>query len=182
MWLTVIGQKFSLSVLNSLYELKSTFTFFCYSNLCQGKITDLTTCWVGHIFRKISTTVEFLDPKIWKYMCSEDNLFLSTELYPSYPSTPHSNLYTPPGMPFALHEAGFGVGIALLALVVFVADRSLILLIKAGRLAEAYTYQELVEVSFGRPGYYLCAVLQFMYPFIGQSLCVSDQLQLPNER
>ena len=70
------------------------------------------------------------------------------------------------GMPFALHEAGFGVGVLLILTVAYVTDRSLVLLIAGGRVASVSSYQELVEAAFGKPGYLLCSMLQFLYPFI----------------
>ncbi|XP_065167119.1 putative sodium-coupled neutral amino acid transporter 11 [Atheta coriaria] len=70
------------------------------------------------------------------------------------------------GMPYALHEAGFGLGLLLLFLVAFITDYSLILMVRAGHLCGRYTYQGIMEAAFGRPGYILLSILQFVYPFI----------------
>ncbi|KAK3771301.1 hypothetical protein RRG08_024378 [Elysia crispata] len=70
------------------------------------------------------------------------------------------------GIPFALHQAGFGLGIILLILVAYFTDYSIFLLIEGGQLSNTDTYQDMVLVAFGRPGFYLLTVLQFLYPFI----------------
>lgn len=70
------------------------------------------------------------------------------------------------GIPYALHKAGFGVGIFLLIFLAIVTDYSLSLLVKAANLAGVTSYQDLVHVAFGRPGFYLLTLLQFIYPFI----------------
>ncbi|GFN75345.1 sodium-coupled neutral amino acid transporter 11 [Plakobranchus ocellatus] len=70
------------------------------------------------------------------------------------------------GIPFALKQAGFGLGIILLILVAFTTDYSIFLLIEGGHLSNTDTYQDMVLVAFGRPGFYLLTVLQFLYPFI----------------
>lgn len=70
------------------------------------------------------------------------------------------------GMPFALKQAGFGLGLILIILVAFVTDYSIMVLIEAGRLSNTDTYQDMVLVAFGRPGFYILTVLQFLYPFI----------------
>ncbi|XP_069996961.1 putative sodium-coupled neutral amino acid transporter 11 [Penaeus vannamei] len=70
------------------------------------------------------------------------------------------------GMPLALHEAGFGVGLLLLVLVSLITDASLCLMIAVARTVQANTYQELVSRAFGRPGFIVTSCLQFLYPFI----------------
>lgn len=70
------------------------------------------------------------------------------------------------GMPYALHQAGFGVGIILIFVVALVTDYSLILLIQGGLIAGTKTYQGLMEAAFGRPGFYILSLIQFVYPFI----------------
>lgn len=47
-----------------------------------------------------------------------------------------------------------------------VTDYSLSLLVKSANLAGVTSYQDLVHVAFGRPGFYLLTLLQFIYPFI----------------
>ncbi|CAG9859656.1 unnamed protein product [Phyllotreta striolata] len=70
------------------------------------------------------------------------------------------------GMPYALHEAGFGFGIALIIFVAFVTDYSLILMVRSGHISGKFSYQGIMEAAFGRTGYYLLGFLQFFYPFI----------------
>ncbi|EEB20085.1 vacuolar amino acid transporter, putative [Pediculus humanus corporis] len=70
------------------------------------------------------------------------------------------------GIPFALREAGFGLGLLMLILVALVTDYSLILMIKCGYLSGNFTYQGIMESAFGKPGFILLSILQFAYPFI----------------
>lgn len=70
------------------------------------------------------------------------------------------------GIPYALHKAGFGFGLFLLVALAIVTDYSLSLLVKSANLAGVTSYQDLVHVAFGRPGFYLLTLLQFIYPFI----------------
>lgn len=70
------------------------------------------------------------------------------------------------GIPYALHKAGFGFGIFLLIALAIITDYSLSLLVKSAQLAGVTSYQDLVQVAFGRPGFYLLTLLQFIYPFI----------------
>lgn len=70
------------------------------------------------------------------------------------------------GIPFAMKQAGFGLGIILLILVAMITDYSIIMLIEAGKLSNTNTYQDMVLVACGRPGFYLLTFLQFVYPFI----------------
>lgn len=70
------------------------------------------------------------------------------------------------GIPYALHKAGFGFGLFLLIALAVVTDYSLSLLVKSANLAGVTSYQDLVHVAFGRPGFYLLTLLQFIYPFI----------------
>lgn len=70
------------------------------------------------------------------------------------------------GIPYALHKAGFWFGLFLLVSLAIVTDYSLSLLVKSANLAGVNSYQDLVHVAFGRPGFYLLTLLQFIYPFI----------------
>lgn len=70
------------------------------------------------------------------------------------------------GIPYALNKAGFGFGLFLLIALAIVTDYSLSLLVKSAHLAGVTSYQDLVHVAFGRPGFYLLTLLQFIYPFI----------------
>ncbi|KYN15077.1 Putative sodium-coupled neutral amino acid transporter 11, partial [Trachymyrmex cornetzi] len=70
------------------------------------------------------------------------------------------------GIPYALHQAGFGLGIALLILVAALTDYSLILMVRSGRICGEMSYQGLMRASFGRAGFYILTILQLLYPFI----------------
>ncbi|XP_029679402.1 putative sodium-coupled neutral amino acid transporter 11 isoform X2 [Formica exsecta] len=70
------------------------------------------------------------------------------------------------GIPYALHQAGFGLGIALLILVAALTDYSLILMVRSGHICGEMSYQGLMRASFGRAGFYILTGLQFFYPFI----------------
>ncbi|XP_032802043.1 putative sodium-coupled neutral amino acid transporter 11 isoform X1 [Petromyzon marinus] len=70
------------------------------------------------------------------------------------------------GLPYALKQAGFPLGLLLLVVVAYVTDYSIILLIKSGSLSGTTTYQSLVHSAFGYFGYIVLSLLQFTYPFI----------------
>ncbi|XP_017773414.1 PREDICTED: putative sodium-coupled neutral amino acid transporter 11 [Nicrophorus vespilloides] len=83
------------------------------------------------------------------------------------------------GIPYAFHEAGFGLGILLLILVAYITDYSLILMVRCGNLSGRFTYQGIMEAAFGRPGYILLSFLQFIYPFtamVSYNVVVGDTL------
>ncbi|XP_011301426.1 putative sodium-coupled neutral amino acid transporter 11 isoform X1 [Fopius arisanus] len=70
------------------------------------------------------------------------------------------------GIPYALHQSGFGLGIGLLIVVAILTDYSLILMVRSGHLCGEMSYQGLMRASFGRVGFYILTTLQFIYPFI----------------
>ncbi|XP_018318699.1 putative sodium-coupled neutral amino acid transporter 11 isoform X2 [Agrilus planipennis] len=70
------------------------------------------------------------------------------------------------GIPYALHESGFGFGVLLLLLVAYVTDYSLILMVRSGHISGRFTYQGIMESAFGKPGHVLLGLMQFIYPFI----------------
>jgi len=70
------------------------------------------------------------------------------------------------GIPYALHRAGFVLGLFLLIIIAILTDYSLVILVKSGNIAGVSTYQDVVEAAFGRPGFYLLTIIQFIYPFI----------------
>ncbi|XP_023708896.1 putative sodium-coupled neutral amino acid transporter 11 isoform X2 [Cryptotermes secundus] len=83
------------------------------------------------------------------------------------------------GIPYALHQAGFGIGLFLLILVALATDYSLVLMIRSGHLSGAFSYQGLMEAAFGKPGFILLSLLQFIYPFIAMvsyNVAVGDTL------
>ncbi|XP_017463037.1 PREDICTED: putative sodium-coupled neutral amino acid transporter 11 isoform X2 [Rhagoletis zephyria] len=70
------------------------------------------------------------------------------------------------GIPYALHRAGFGLGLLLLVLVAFITDYSLILMVRCGHICGRFSYPGIMEAAYGKYGYYLLSILQFMYPFL----------------
>lgn len=60
--------------------------------------------------------------------------------------------------------------------VLFASDYSIILLIKGGNLSGTNSYQALVQSTFGFPGFLVLSVLQFLYPFIGESFIFDSTL------
>ncbi|ALC40785.1 CG13743, partial [Drosophila busckii] len=80
------------------------------------------------------------------------------------------------GIPYALHRAGFGLGLALLILVAYITDYSLILMVRCGHICGRFSYPGIMEAAYGKYGYYLLSLLQFMYPFLGKCLIVESHL------
>ncbi|XP_013379139.1 putative sodium-coupled neutral amino acid transporter 11 [Lingula anatina] len=70
------------------------------------------------------------------------------------------------GMPYALKQAGVGLGIILIILVAIITDYSVMLLIHGGQISNTNSYQGLVQSAFGRPGFFILTIMQFLYPFI----------------
>ncbi|KAF0297383.1 putative sodium-coupled neutral amino acid transporter 11 [Amphibalanus amphitrite] len=70
------------------------------------------------------------------------------------------------GMPYALRQAGVGLGLMLFVLVAWMTDASILMLVRAGNLAGTSTYQDTVMRALGPPGYYVLVFLQFTYPFV----------------
>ncbi|XP_063698102.1 putative sodium-coupled neutral amino acid transporter 11 [Culicoides brevitarsis] len=83
------------------------------------------------------------------------------------------------GIPYALHRAGFGLGLLLLILVAVITDYSLVLMIQCGHMCGRFNYPGIMEAAYGKWGYYLLLLLQFMYPFlamISYNVVVGDTL------
>ncbi|XP_074659138.1 putative sodium-coupled neutral amino acid transporter 11 [Tubulanus polymorphus] len=70
------------------------------------------------------------------------------------------------GAPYALKQAGFGLGLILIVLVAFLTDYSISLLIYGGSLSNTNSYQDMMRAAFGRPGFYILTFIQALYPFI----------------
>ncbi|XP_078703428.1 putative sodium-coupled neutral amino acid transporter 11 isoform X3 [Branchiostoma floridae x Branchiostoma belcheri] len=70
------------------------------------------------------------------------------------------------GMPYALKQAGFPMGVLLILIVALITDYSVILLIRGGNLSGTKNYQDLVRAAFGFPGFVFLSIVQFVYPFI----------------
>ncbi|CAL8368761.1 unnamed protein product, partial [Arctogadus glacialis] len=82
-------------------------------------------------------------------------------------------------LPYAMNQAGLPLGLLLLVGVAVITDYSIILLIKGGNMSATSSYQALVRSAFGRPGFLLVSLLQFLYPFIAMvsyNMTVGDTL------
>lgn len=70
------------------------------------------------------------------------------------------------GMPYALRQAGVGLGIFLFIFIALITDYSLILLVRTGHISGTSSYQGMVDAAFGKVGYFIITMIQFAYPFI----------------
>jgi len=83
------------------------------------------------------------------------------------------------GLPFAMHEAGFVLGIILLIAVGIVTDVSLYLLISASEIANRGSYQSLIYHCFGKWGFYFVSIFIFIFPYgalIAYLLIIGDTI------
>ncbi|RDD38570.1 putative sodium-coupled neutral amino acid transporter 11 [Trichoplax sp. H2] len=83
------------------------------------------------------------------------------------------------GIPYSIRESGFVFGIILLFLVAYVTDFSILLLVKSGDKAKVNTYQGLVKAAFGRNGYIILSICQFVFPFsamMGYCVIIGDTI------
>uniref|UniRef100_A0A8C9SM24 Putative sodium-coupled neutral amino acid transporter 11 n=3 Tax=Scleropages formosus TaxID=113540 RepID=A0A8C9SM24_SCLFO len=70
------------------------------------------------------------------------------------------------GLPYSMKQAGLPLGMILLIITACITDYTIILMIKGGNLSGAWSYQSLVQNTFGFTGYLILSALQFLYPFI----------------
>lgn len=73
------------------------------------------------------------------------------------------------GLPFAVKEAGIGLGIILLLLCGYLTHHSTRMLVDLAKKVNVYNYEELVYTCFGKAGY--IAVCFFMISFAFGALC-----------
>ena len=73
------------------------------------------------------------------------------------------------GIPAAIREAGFSMGVVLLVLVGMVTEYTLYILVSTGVSVGCFSYQEVMRRAFGRSGYILATVVQFAAAFSGES-------------
>jgi sodium-coupled neutral amino acid transporter 11 len=71
------------------------------------------------------------------------------------------------GIPFALKEAGLGMGLILLVLMGWVTDYSITLLVRTGVENKRLAYGELVTHLLGSKGYVCLTFAQFFFPVCG---------------
>ena len=69
------------------------------------------------------------------------------------------------GMPIAIKESGFVMGIFLLVLVAVLIDRSVILLVECGIKAGKTNLEDLTGHLFGRKGHAVATIFMFMYAY-----------------
>jgi len=69
------------------------------------------------------------------------------------------------GLPFAVKEAGFGLGILLLFGCGLVTDFSVRLLVGTAHKVGCKDYEALCQVAFGRAGYYAVSFFMFIFAF-----------------
>ena len=69
------------------------------------------------------------------------------------------------GLPYAINECGFVMGIVMIILVSQMTSFSVILLVNAGRVSKKYEYEELCEHTIGKPGFYLVSVFMALFAY-----------------
>jgi sodium-coupled neutral amino acid transporter 11 len=78
------------------------------------------------------------------------------------------------GIPFALREAGVGVGVMLLLAMGLITDYSIRLLVRTGVENQRLVYQDMVKLLLGKQGEYCLLVAQFLFPTVGMVACKSQ--------
>ncbi|XP_071812816.1 putative sodium-coupled neutral amino acid transporter 11 isoform X2 [Apostichopus japonicus] len=89
------------------------------------------------------------------------------------------------GTPYAFKQAGLPLGVILLFAIAGITDYSLNILMKAAELAGSRSYQDLLQASYGLPGYYFLTCIQFAYPLvamIGYHVIIGDTISQVCER
>lgn len=89
------------------------------------------------------------------------------------------------GAPYAFKQAGLPLGILLLFMIAGITDYSLNILMKAAELSGSASYQDLLQASYGLPGYYFLTCIQFAYPLvamIGYHIIIGDTISQVCER
>ncbi|KAI9292903.1 hypothetical protein K502DRAFT_338222 [Neoconidiobolus thromboides FSU 785] len=71
------------------------------------------------------------------------------------------------GLPFSMRQSGMFVGLILLAVLTWVADWTINLLVHNAKLSGTKSYQELAHFCFGKFGLILISVSQFVFAFGG---------------
>lgn len=72
------------------------------------------------------------------------------------------------GMPYAIHHCGFYLGVFLLCFVGYITYFSVNLLVETGEKLRRYSYEEIVEISFGSTGKFFIVLFQFLLAFGAQ--------------
>jgi sodium-coupled neutral amino acid transporter 11 len=83
------------------------------------------------------------------------------------------------GMPYALRNAGIGLGMILFIIVSLLSNYTLRLMIRNGELAGSSSYQGVMTTCFGRTGFVITSIMQFLFPFlsmVGFNVAAGDTL------
>lgn len=73
------------------------------------------------------------------------------------------------GIPFAVQECGFFLGIFLLVFVAFLIDRSAVMIVDCGLRVQKYDFEELAEYLLGSRGYHAVLLSMFLFAYGGQT-------------
>jgi len=83
------------------------------------------------------------------------------------------------GMPYALKNAGVALGLLLFVLVSFISNYTLRLMVKNAELSGSSSYQGVMTICFGKPGFIIISIIQFLFPYlavVGYNVGVGDTL------
>ena len=78
-------------------------------------------------------------------------------------------IFTNVGLPFAVQQCGFLLGLFLLAFVAYLIDRSAIMIVDCGMKVQKYDFEELAEYVLGPYGYYAVLISMFLFAYGGQT-------------
>ncbi|KAF0992618.1 hypothetical protein HZS_5350, partial [Henneguya salminicola] len=67
-------------------------------------------------------------------------------------------------LPKSFTYAGAGLSILILAICAIIADFTAILLVKCSEMTGKYSYQKIVKVAFGTPGFVIITICQIIFP------------------
>ena len=103
------------------------------------------------------------------------NYFFLDLLHQSYNQPINHLLYhVYKGLPFAVQQCGFLLGMFLLAFVAFLIDRGAIMIVDCGMKVNKYDFEELAECLLGKPLYsYVC-----MYVCIYKCMYMNEMYDL----
>jgi len=73
------------------------------------------------------------------------------------------------GIPFAVQECGFFLGICLLVFIAFLIDRGAVIIVECGMKAQKYDFEELAETLLGTYGYHAVLLSMFLFAYGGQT-------------
>ena len=83
------------------------------------------------------------------------------------------------GMPYALMNAGVVLGMILFILISILSTYTLRLMVRNAEISGSSSYQGVMTCCFGRAGFFIISVIQFLFPFmavVGYNVGVGDTL------